>query len=129
MSCEIKWFADHRIIMCTVIGDITIEEVKQANEDIKVLLDQGRSPVHVISNVLELGNFPLNLTQIKNSTDYLYHPAMGWQVVAGHHNPMIRFIASVASQVAHVNLRMVDTMDEAITFLERVDQERVAHSS
>ena len=122
MATQTSWYIKDRVVLCRVDGNFTLDEIKQASDEIKSLLEQGRRPVHVISDVRELKEYPIRLGDIKNSTEYLRHPAMGWQIVVSHQNQLIRFLATVLGQAVHVNIRVVSTMEEATAVLERIDQ-------
>ena len=50
------------------------------------------------------------------------HQRMGWNIFVGLPNKQVAFILSVATQLFKLRVRNVDTMDEALKFVQYVDQ-------
>lgn len=121
MSHQFHWHIQDRVVIGVVQGALTLEELQEMNAEILVYLEHGTAPVHVISDVREVTEFPRRITQINKILIYLRHANMGWEIAIGDQNPIVRFIASTVSQMAGVNVSMVKTMEEGLAILSRVD--------
>lgn len=98
------------------------EEIDPTNAAIVQYVREGQAPVHVIIHALQLDKFPLELRQFSGARDYMREPNMGKIAVISKQSVVVRFFASTLSQVAHIELKMFDTLEAGLDFLRRVDR-------
>lgn len=122
MPAHISWYQPERIILATFEGDQTIEDITRINNTITEMIRAGKPRVHMIVDTSEMGNIPLKLSQLAAVNAYLREPNLGAIVTIGMENILIRFLASMVSQIAHIELKTVKSMDEAMDILHRLDQ-------
>jgi hypothetical protein len=117
---EIGWHQADRIVHLRFYGDVTIDEIRDSSLSVKTHVEQGKPLVHTISDLSDVQHFPRNLLQISKATTKLDNSVLGWTIVIGA-NPILAFIVTTISQLAGARLRMLPTMEEALTFLKSVD--------
>jgi len=121
MPYQVSWYYEKRILYSRIEGDITLDEVKAMNDTIvQQYLPQGTPLVHSIVDVTRVGKYPMNVGQLSQAVKF-DNSTSGWLVVVSKANPIIRFFASVITQVSDTRFRMYSTVDEAVTFLAGVD--------
>jgi hypothetical protein len=49
------------------------------------------------------------------------HPKVGWMIMIGMNNPIQRFVVAVATSFFKTRMRMFNTIDEGLAFLNYVD--------
>lgn len=121
MKTNITWYLENRIILAHVVGDNSLEDFYVINETIIQYLDQGTAPVHLLIDVTELGNIPSNILKVKQAFTYLDHPSIGWSFFIGEMNAIKKFIVSLTTQMSGLDAKTVDTFEEALLALYRVD--------
>jgi hypothetical protein len=123
MAISTSWFMSGRVILVQIDGDITTQDIVDSNTAITNFIRAGEAPVYLIVDTERMGHFPTNINQFKQMISYLSEPNLRSIVVIGHAvNVLARFMASVLLQLARVELKVVNNIDEAIEFLNRLDQ-------
>lgn len=120
MTVKISWYLEDRIIYSDYSGDVTIDDIFNGTQQVKILAYEGTPLVHNIANMLKVDSFPKNLRQIINSIEQLDNNILGWTLIINH-NKLLRFIVSAVSQLAKARFRIFETEDEALKFLYTVD--------
>lgn len=64
------------------------------------------------NNIAELG---------KLSEPVSEHDMMGWVVIHGMQNKLMKFLATMAGHLSNSQLKIVNTREETVHFLQRVD--------
>lgn len=121
MPYSVDWFRPNHVIQLELIGNVSLEEAKHINTELLALLGQAETTVHMVADATTLENFPKNILQIKNTQAYLQHPKLGWIFFISQPNPLIRFFATTIAQVIGTRLRIVETIDEAVTIIDKID--------
>jgi hypothetical protein len=123
MAYQISWNQVGRIAQAEIRDSISVEELEAYGETlIQDYLEQGQSPVHIISDARGMTHFPTHLLKVKQLTEaWLKHPNIGWAIVIGKSNPMLNFLAAAVTQVIGVKYRMVATPEEALETLQKLD--------
>ncbi len=122
MPAHISWYQADRVILAQLEGDQSIEDISQVNTTITEMLRVGKPRVHIIVDTSKMGSIPLKLSQLAAVNAYLREPNLGTIVTIGMDNILIRFLASMVSQIAHIELKTVTTLDEGVDVLRRIDQ-------
>lgn len=121
METKVAWYLENRIILAHVADDNTIEDLAVINKAIVQYLEQGTAPIHLLIDVTEMGSIPSNIAKIKQTFTYLDHPSIGWSLFIGHMNAIEKFIVSITTQMSKLDAKTVDTIEDAIAVLNRVD--------
>ncbi len=121
MAAKNDWYLDKRIIYSVLEGDLSIDDVIQINDEILELLKHGNERVYLVTDTTKVGRFPVNLTQLSKAIEYLKEPNLKAVVTIGTNNLLTRFVASTMTQVWHIELKMVNSMDEALAYLFKLD--------
>lgn len=107
--------------MAHVVGDQTLDQFATLNEELIALLDAGDAPVHLLIDVSQMGSIPSNIMKVQQTFTYLRHPALGWSLFIGEMNALTRLVVSVTNQVSGLDIKLVNTLEEALLLLKRVD--------
>jgi hypothetical protein len=119
MPTEVSWYQENRVILVRVWGEATSQDMQGANDQIIPLIQQGAKTtplVHMIADVRAMTKFPMKLNEVGGAQTYLKEPGLGWVIVVGM-SPMVRFIASMITQIMEARFRMFPTFAEGIAFL------------
>lgn len=123
MAYNNSWLLEDRIVHSYVYGKSTADDVIAFSEDLyeKFLMNSGQ-PIHIIFDSTELISMPYSVKNLNEAVRAVYsHENLGWVVFVGLNSPMMRMIIAVVSQVGKVRMKEVETMEQALYFLHRVD--------
>jgi hypothetical protein len=120
MAQEMNYWVERRVILHRVDGNLTSQEFRDANVKAVRLVQEGTAPVHHVIDAVRLGKVELNLKQLSEIVTLLREPNLGWVVLIGG-NVITRFLASVMTQQDPVKFRVVDTLDDAVQLIKRMD--------
>jgi hypothetical protein len=130
MDYRFEWHIPKRVLILTVSGDVTMQELERFNCSVIEYLEQGTSPVHLVSIGENIRQVPTNLMLIKETVTYLQHPNMGWTIIVqGKANHLTGFMVSVAAQATGMKLRQVKSIADGLETLGRLDQSIGNHVS
>lgn len=122
MEYRLEWQVPSRVLVLHVSGDVSIEELKQFNEDMNRYLDTGIGCVHLVSIGENIRRVPTNLMEIKQNLTYIQHPKMGWTIIVQEKpNPLTGFILSVAVQATGMKMRQFKNLEASLEALKRLD--------
>lgn len=134
MTTDVSWYLPGRIIYCYDV--LAVEERIARNRKILHLMDtEGQPPaVHTLIDFssTDHGNYATGLQDmidLHESNDDLravrealvQHPLQGWIISVGARNPALTANANVMAGRMHYNRRSVDTLEDAIAFLKKID--------
>lgn len=121
MTYQLSWLVEKRVIYLKQSGIINYEELKESFYGHQAMRKEGIAPVHVINDSTNIKSISFGLSDIKKlliiskST-----PTQAWYVVVTP-NRFIRIIANIAAQFSGGKQRGFVSLEEAILFLEDVD--------
>jgi hypothetical protein len=120
MNYEISWLLKGRIVLHQTFALPTQDDVAQMDEQFLDYLEQAEAPLlHFIYDMSAQDKVP-DLKTMANM-EFTRHPAMGWAIVIGTVNPMTKFLITTVSQINKTRFRMFTTREEALAFLQEVD--------
>jgi hypothetical protein len=125
MPYEINWYAPERVIYERLYGEVTLEDARGLNSESYDFFHEGTPLIHVVVDLTGVQKFPASLTSIgqmiKNKPQ---QGVVGWVLIYGAENPLLRFIASMVAQVSgdKIRLRMMNSLEEAVNFLRQQDE-------
>jgi hypothetical protein len=124
MPVSHRWFLQDRVVLFEFSGVVTFEEVVSALETSASIVNesQGQS-VHFLHDWSQLERFPTNILQIRKETNAPIGDLrkLGWMVVYGAENRLLRYISQTVLQVFKIRFRMFIRAEDAIAYLRQMD--------
>ncbi len=122
MGVNISWYVKPRIVLTYAWGNFTVDELKYGAESAAELIRAGQPMVHNIIDMRELTHYPTNVHEITKLTYVFREENLGWVILIAS-NPIVRFLTSMATQVARSRLRTVGEVEPALAFIQQVSPE------
>lgn len=125
MPYQIRWLVPNKLLIINTYGELTIDDVANMSQESAVMVEE--SPeimVHSITDLYKITSYPYNLmelTKAMNKLD-LQQNKLGWALMIGISNPMLRFIATTLTQLKNYRFRIMDDVDGCFRFLHEVDE-------
>ena len=120
MTSQVGWLLEKRVILTYNEGVVADEDMFANEQPILDYLNECTVPlVHMIVDHRKGIGTPSSkaLAQLR----WPKHPRMGWMILVGMANPLQKFVVTGASNFFKTRMRMMNTMDEALDFLNEVD--------
>jgi hypothetical protein len=121
---SLSWYHDRRIQQVKLYGHFTLEEIRSLNAEASAMTANGIPLIHVIVDVADVEKYPTSLAAIKEMMTAQRQPdKLGWILIFGTKNPMMRFLVNVITQFSAdtMRFRLMNSMDEIIECLYEVD--------
>jgi hypothetical protein len=115
-----SWIVEGHLVYWKSWGALKSEDIAPYDAESFAMLDATTAPLlHTIADHSQLEQLPSlkDLATISVARD----PRVGWYLVAGSINPIIKMLVSIAVQIGHVRLRFFPTFDEALAFIKEQD--------
>lgn len=130
MLKDISWQQTGRVIVVTLEGLLTLDDVQQMKARANAMVDADGQPpmVHIIVDASQRGEFAKDLRNVRNFRDVMRQAnddeaLAGWSIVVDSNPDIImRFVVNTVMQVLGRRFRVYTNMDEALDFLHMVDQ-------
>jgi hypothetical protein len=121
MGTESAWLIKEHVVL-THLGDFDIPELEEMAQAMATYqTSTSASQVHQVVDVRDLKNSPPNINALRQHLGYWQHPKMGYVIAVGINNPVVSFLAQILPKMIGVKFHKVDTIDEAIKFLQKMD--------
>ena len=120
MSAGVTWLIEDKLLLLNSWGKLNVDEMNVLDLRITDMLDNSPEPlVHGIHDHTRAESIPSakDLMQIKAGK----HPRVGWLIIVGLDNKLMKFFVSATGQVLNIRLRFMDTVEEALAFLQDID--------
>jgi hypothetical protein len=127
MPYEFTWYVPSKVVYQRIYGDYGLAEIRDANQQALKYVIKGVPPVHLIADILDMNSFATPVSSLVDMTSVFLHRDFGWLVVVGNQNRIIEAILSVFRTTLHMKVKMVVSLQEAITFLQAQDERLAAH--
>jgi hypothetical protein len=123
MPYQATWYAHKRVMLLRLLGNVTLDDAAEAHRCIVQFLNEGRPLVHILTDLSEVEQFPTNLAALQHAMPPIDNSDLGWMLIYGAGNPMLRFVTSTITQLMMPGsrYRMLNTLDESLTFLKGQD--------
>lgn len=123
MPYEFSWYIEGRVIFTRAYGVITLEDLRQGNARWTEILDNADAElIHSLVEMTDVEKYPTSVFQMGDTQSYLKHPKLGWVVAYGLKGTVVNFIISVLTQVSRAQIRVLESHDDAIAYLRKVDK-------
>ncbi|MBA3871478.1 MAG: hypothetical protein H0X30_20225 [Anaerolineae bacterium] len=120
MPAQLSWYLENRVLLMINYGEVADQDLFDLDQTIIDYLDNCTVPlVHTIIDHRKGMNSP----SVKGLTKLRWpkHPKVGWMIMIGMKNPLQRFVVAVSTSFFKTRMRMFNSMDEALNFLNDVD--------
>lgn len=124
MAVEIKWVITGRILLVDLIGDVPLDEFREAVSQANRELNHHAQPpyAHVIFKSTDGSIPPTNVKQMREITqNYFINPHLAYTIIVST-DQTHRFLSSVTAQMFQSRWRSFGTYQEGLSFLESIDQ-------
>ena len=124
MPVSHRWFLKDRIVLFEFSGVITFEEVVSSlEESARIVNETEGQSIHFLHDWSQLERFPTNILQIRKETNAPIRNLrkLGWLVIYGAENRLLRYISHTVLQVFKIRFRMFTHAEDAIAYLRQMD--------
>lgn len=120
MAFETEWYKACRVIYVRAFGHLSTEDtIKIAKESVALIEGCPTERVHFLMDTVALRTFTRDVFALSSSVQSLMaHPRYGWFVMYGRDDAVVRFIASIVTQVFRRPFKICDTREEAESFVQ-----------
>ena len=121
MPYTLSWYQPNRIVLLKVEGLFTIVETRSLLAATLPYFADTTQLVHFLVDTRTLQrieNIPAALKAVQSGPT---HPNMGWMIVVGRMNPMVKFVLDFVGLLTKSRYRRFDTMPEGLSFLKEID--------
>lgn len=115
---QIEWVIEKRVVLFRGIGDISIADVDDGVQRLRIFMDEGIAPVHVLSDSRYVGKVPTDLGTMQKLMKK--HDNAGRTVLIGG-NAFTKFVSLILTRVSGGMLDSKNTFEEAVDFLMKID--------
>lgn len=118
----VAWKIENQVLLVELSQEVTGNDIKNLNDHImRQYLDSSPNEIHLIVVGSNITKLPSNIAEVaKASKDFANHPKLGMSVYVDMLNPLIAFLANVATQIVGQPYKMTKTVDEAMAVLEKL---------
>ncbi len=120
MTVGVTWLVEDKLLFLNSWDKVNVDELMAMDAHIGEMITNSPAPlvhgIHDHSKAQEIPS-PKDLLKVKAAR----HPRVGWLIFIGMDNKIMKFFLSVAGQSFKIRLRFMDTLEEALTFLQDVD--------
>lgn len=122
MSYTLSWYPGYegRVLVNTIEGDFTIDELEVVVTEVAALLRQGTPPIHLVHDMTGLKDFPKRPNQMRQLATRIDKASIGWTLLVGA-SSLVGTFATITAQLAGYQLRSFTTVAEAVAFIAQQD--------
>ena len=121
MPYKISWYQPNRVVLMQVDGLLTTAEVQSLIAEAGTYVAQGTPLVHFLVDTRALQKIESVPEALKVVQGNPPHPNMGWMLVVGRMNPLVKFFLDFVGLLTRSRYRRFDTMPESLAFLKEID--------
>jgi len=119
MPYEISWLVEKRVLYTRMYGYVTGEDLRNNNADMATYVLESEQLLHTVTDATETTGTDMGLRDLQN-TQFTSVENLGWGIYISP-SKMNRFFASVITQLSKKRGRQFATLDEALKFLNEMD--------
>ncbi len=120
MPYTLEWYIPDRILQAVVWGNLTTEEIEQANRALLDLLNGVSIPLYMLVNSTYLNQVDPLLTNFPHNFSFTAHPMIGQIIIT----EATSYTRSVIAEILHrmvIPLRFEATITTALDYLTNLD--------
>lgn len=122
MPFEVSWYQPERVVLLKADGVLTPDDVRGIVAQTGATLIGSTELVHFLVDTRTLQKIENISAALKAVQSGPVDPHMGWMIVVGKTNPMVKFAMDFVGLLTKSRYRRFDTMTEALTFLQEIDE-------
>ncbi|MBE2270608.1 MAG: hypothetical protein IAE80_20390 [Anaerolinea sp.] len=120
MPIKSTWLVKGHIIFAVSWGEVTPDEFAATEAPMQQFLNNAEADfLHVVVDHSLLESLPRFQQMIQRA--WGTHPRLGWVIFYGVQSSVLAFQSSMTAQLLKVRLRFVDTLADALTYLQQAD--------
>jgi|GEM_PF-1664348 len=125
MPYNLVWIVPQRLLIFDINEQLINNELQLVDQTINQMLDsaaqtEGKPLAHMITDLSHTVHLP-SLGQINKGLTYPKHPQIGWGMIVGVRQPMLKMAAGIIPQLFKVQARVLDNLEEALNFIQSMD--------
>lgn len=120
MAYSIKWYIEEKVILTTYESTLTLEELKESNQQTIDFANHSTQKVHNIIDIRTLEKFPTNIIEMLHVSNSLKHENIGWFVILGS-SSLQRYVVGLLGQLFNAQVSSVNKFEEALDLLRSKD--------
>lgn len=120
MAYELSWVVHSRVLLLELKGLVETDEMMRLVADTHALVEVGQAPIHVLIDATELVSRPVNFPELNQLSRTMSHDGIEW-VILVKPAKMVWFASTVLSKVMQKKMKSADSIEEALTILQKVD--------
>ena len=121
MPYKVSWYQANRIVLLQVDGLLTTAEVRSLIVEAGKYVVEGTTLVHFLVDTRTLQKIESVPEALKVVQGNPPHPNMGWMIVVGRMNPLVKFFLDFVGLLTKSRYRRFDTMPDSLAFLKEID--------
>ena len=119
MPYKMSWLVEKRILYTQMSGLVTSEEIRSQNREMEEYAQHSELLLHTITDDTYSTGFDMKLRDLQK-TQFVDIHNLGWAICVSP-SKMNRFFASVITQLSQKRGRQFSTLEEAVSFLQEMD--------
>lgn len=117
----VDWYIPKRVLLIQYLGGvITKEDLEELAGHLERFYQEGEAPIHMISDNTHQGDLKVGLPELRQVFAVMNQPNWGW-IMFVNIEQMVGFFATLVSHAFKLKIRNVETIEKAITTLQRLD--------
>ena len=126
MSVKVDWYLTNHIMFIRFGETMTMADVRDFSSKAIALLDEAETPgdikVNIIVDESRLYKMPGKVWEIARNMPALTHEKIGWVVFCNpDRKSPVAFVTDLLTRLIPGRYRRVDTIDEALDFVQKID--------
>lgn len=127
MAFEVEYYPEQALIFMVVAGDISLEEYARISPSYWAVLESVQGNVDVLVDLRAMRHFPTSISQLRKLSIDVGSPKVGWIILITGDRPMLKFVATILTQVQtrRSRMRVFDSLENAVHFLKDIQPNAV----
>lgn len=130
MSYTIEWLIPDHILKVVLPEQFDKAAIQPYDRELVAYLDQATQTLHLIADVRWVDRMSIPPLSILTHLEHITHPRLGWVVTIGLNRSLFfRLVTNVMRSLTGFRIHDVASIEDALAYLERVDEneERIAN--
>jgi hypothetical protein len=121
MSVSVTWKIENRLIFVDFKDSVTIEHIEHASHMVTQYIRSGQKPVHVLVDMEGVERYPHEFGKLAGAIPHLAENNLGKTILVRKNDRLVQLMISVIRHAVQIDLRMFDSIDKAMEFLQAAD--------
>ena len=121
MSISIAWRVPKKVVLLTMIGDISSDDLKAYDSQMTEIMNNADGKVHVIGDMTGFNNIKAMPNQVVRNTTYVRHENVGTIVIVGT-SGIVEFFLTLVKHIIPVSVERAHTVEDAFSLIRKNDK-------